>query len=210
MVSAMRRKLKKTTGATSVLIDGYLFEQANISDQPYPAFNSQLRGTNDPVIHDNEVHPDLFTFFKRKPFRIDSDFDADVCLRGTLGAVASFRKANPAKINHHRVNSIPKCICAGMALALADMGFNVCDIYHTWLGNMGNAQGPTVAVAIYDDLLTDSALARACIARNIPLLAVISADPQRPYHSGGITYDYDPVTRRYQGRSLGRKDSFVY
>lgn len=69
---------------------------------------------------------------------------------------------------------------------------------------------PTVAVAIYHDDAIDHGLVERLGAAHIPLIAVISGDPQRPYRNGGITYDYDEENHVYIGHSAGRADNFKY
>lgn len=72
------------------------------------------------------------------------------------------------------------------------------------------ADGPTVLFAIHVDDLIDEAFVRAAVARNCPVIAVLSPDPKHSYHLGGIDYEYDPDNHTYRGHSGGRADSFVY
>lgn len=101
-------------------------------------------------------------------------------------------------------------------MALAALGdalgrdYNVTNIFDDWYPSISKGPRPTVAVAIYhDDAITEGLVMRLA-EHHIPLLAVISADPRRPYESGGVVYDYDPEHVVYRGRSAGRSDSFKY
>lgn len=80
------------------------------------------------------------------------------------------------RVNKHFVNSMAKMIAAGLAQFLADSGYSVRDASRTWLGDhLGD--GPTVIFAIHVDDLVDETYVRAAIARNIPVIAVLSPDP---------------------------------
>lgn len=65
-------------------------------------------------------------------------------------------------------------------------------------------------MAIYHDDAIDHGLVERLGAAHIPLIAVLSGDPRRPYRNGGITYDYDPDNLVYVGHSAGRSDNFKY
>lgn len=126
-----------------------------------------------------------------------------------LKGVAECRIRSTGPSNYHFVASIPKMVLACMVTSMGELGLNVVNLHDDWLGSIPG-DGPTVAVSVYHDDFVTEALVTTLAANKIPLLAVISADPERDYFSGGISYIYDPITRVYQGRSRGRESVFCY
>lgn len=118
----------------------------------------------------------------------------------------------------HYANSLVKHIASTLANALSKNGCSIIDCCGSWLGDLQPSDGVTglvdnpgrVLFAIHaDDLIVES-FVRSAVSANMPLFAVISADPEVPYYDGGIDYEYDPQQRCYRGRSEGKGDTFTY
>lgn len=111
--------------------------------------------------------------------------------------------------NRHIVSSLPKCAAAALFDALGEQ-YNITNLNNDWYPSISRGIRPTIAVSIYNDDAINENLVMRLMARKIPLLAVLSANPCRPYRNGGITYDYDEKELVYIGRSDGRTDTFRY
>lgn len=111
--------------------------------------------------------------------------------------------------NAHCVNSMPKAFAGALAIHYSSYGYRVRDIARTWLGDMGTGKNVVLFGIHCDDLITEP-FVRAAMKRNLPLYAVISADPQVPYSFGGIHYAYDPQERVYRGQAEGKEGYFLY
>lgn len=87
-----------------------------------------------------------------------------------------------------------------IANALSKNGCEIIDCCGSWLGDLPPGDGVTglvdkpgrVLFAIHGDDLIVESFVRSAVSANLPLFAVISADPEKPYFDGGVDYEYDP------------------
>lgn len=98
---------------------------------------------------------------------------------------------------------------------LADMlvraiPFSCTRLCNSWESDTTDPSLPSIAYTVYHDDIVTHDLVDSLACNRIPLLAVISDDPQRNYFAGGITYTYDSATRVYTGSSAGRRDLHTY
>lgn len=122
--------------------------------------------------------------------------------------------------NQHAVCSLPKSCLYEILHQLSREGYTCRDIVGSWVGDITSAGVQQrvlttggegyIAHAVYGDDLINERTVRAVVARGVPLFAVISPDPERPYHLGGIDYEYDAENRVYRGHPAGRGDAFMY
>lgn len=110
------------------------------------------------------------------------------------------RVVEGGKENYHYPNSLVKHVASTIALGLSKSGCHVIDCCESWLGDLDPTDGVTglvenpgrVLFAIHGDDLITEAFVRSAVSANLPLFAVLSADPECPYFDGGIDYEYDP------------------
>lgn len=115
---------------------------------------------------------------------------------------------NAAYQNHHAGASYIKMLANLIVQHSTQYAFTrLCD---SWEDDTSDPNLPSVAYTIYHDDIITPELVATLMRANIPLLAVMSIDPKRPYSVGGIDYTYDPTTCVYTGYSAGKTIPHTY
>lgn len=173
-------------------------------------FDDTRRAKTTGRLDPNTSWPPVFDLIHRASFSVPvAGPVGPFALPGEAQLRCSLSGIDDPRLNRHVLASLPKMALAALADALG-REYNVTNIFDDWYPSISKGPRPTVAVSIYhDDAITEGLVLRLAEHR-IPLLAVISADPRRPYESGGVVYDFDPDHIVYRGRSAGRSDNFKY